>query len=230
MKTVSADGLCTFLGVIMARSEDDYKKMIEGKNVPILTLDHNWHRIFGQSRLTPELKVLEDEVNELLKQQGKVNTEAKQIRILKKKLMDEIVEATAAFQESQDAADDKKVEENKRLVAECNEKLEALNDDMLDIPRNLELANRKLMIETMKVAFERLHDNCASMEEIDAWLLSIRAELKDHIVRRQKGEVDNYFIYLFLSEFFSDATKDLFELSYDPKEHPPKLKSQEEKS
>ncbi len=208
----------------MARSEDDYKKMIDGLDVPILTLDHNWHRIFGQGRLTPELKVLEDEVNELLKRQGKVNTEVKQIRVLKKKLMDEIVEATASFQESQDTADEKKIEENKRLVDECNEKLEAMNDDLLDIPRELEIANRKLMLATLETAYERFHENSRRMSEIDLWLNDFRAQLRERIVERQKGEVDNYFMYLFMSEYFHDKTKDLFELSYDPSLNPPKLK------
>ena len=75
----------------MASKKDNlFVQSLEGKKIPILTLDNKWHRLFTMMEPDRELKHLENELNTLLKLQGKMNTESKSIRKIKKKLMDEI--------------------------------------------------------------------------------------------------------------------------------------------
>ena len=76
----------------MANKDDTYKKALTGKKVPVLTLDNKWHRLFTMMEPDKELKRLEEDLNSLLKLQGKMNTESKSIKKIKKKLMDEIVQ------------------------------------------------------------------------------------------------------------------------------------------
>ena len=68
-------------------------KVLDGKKIPIVTLDHKWHKIFGITEKPKEISALEKELNELLKRQGKLTTESKDIKRLKSKLMNEIVSA-----------------------------------------------------------------------------------------------------------------------------------------
>ena len=86
----------------MSRTDDVYKPALSGKKIPILTLDHNWHRLFSQAHITPEIESLENQVNDLLKKQGKNTTEQKSVKALKKKLMDEIVELADKLDETGD--------------------------------------------------------------------------------------------------------------------------------
>lgn len=207
----------------MAKSEKDFKAALQNKNVPILTLDHKWHQLFGQSRQTDTLVELEDAVNDLLKQQGKMNTELKKVRSLKKKLMDEIV--TLADQLNEDPGNkslEKEMDDHKRLMAECDEKSENLKEEGMDIPKELNEANRALMLETMKLCYERFDENTAEMDEIGEWIRSIKAELKQKIVKRQDRELDNYNLYLYMHDIFGSDVMKLFEMSYNPSEHPPK--------
>ena len=119
----------------MATKKDDvYKKALEGKRIPILTLDNKWHRLFNMMEPDRELKRLEENLNSLLKLQGKMNTESKSIKKIKKKLMDEIVQ----LMDCNDSASNKKIEENKRLIEECNEKLDDYQDKLLDIPAQID--------------------------------------------------------------------------------------------
>ena len=63
--------------------EQAFIKALEGKEIPILTLDLRWHQAFSQGKASPEIAKLEDEVNDLLKQQGKLNTEVKNVKNLR---------------------------------------------------------------------------------------------------------------------------------------------------
>ena len=67
-----------------------FKGALTGKHLPVLTLDNKWYRLLNKTGSVP-LKETEDALNQLLKRQGKLNTESKDIRNLKKKLMKEIV-------------------------------------------------------------------------------------------------------------------------------------------
>ena len=66
--------------------------------------------------------------------------------------MDEIVQ----LMERNDPASVKKIEENKRLIEECNGKLEEYQDKLLDIPKEIDRANYALMIRTMEMCYEVL--------------------------------------------------------------------------
>ena len=62
-----------------------FKSALTGKHLPVLTLDNKWYRLLNKTGSVP-LKETEDALNQLLKRQGKLNTESKDIRNLKKKV------------------------------------------------------------------------------------------------------------------------------------------------
>ena len=102
-----------------------FKSALTGKHLPVLTLDNKWYRLLNKTGSVP-LKETEDALNQLLKRQGKLNTESKDIRNLKKKLMKEIVPMVdEAEQQGENSKLNKQIEDHKRLIEECNEKLEA---------------------------------------------------------------------------------------------------------
>ena len=206
----------------MAKKEDTYKKALEGKRIPVLTLDNKWHRLFTMMEPDKELKRLEENLNSLLRLQGKMNTESKSIKKIKKKLMDEIVQ----LMERNDSAAEKKIEENKRLIEECNEKLDEYQDKLLDIPKEIDQANYALMIRTMEMCYEVLKVNEKEIEEIGEWISKIRIELKKNIVRKQEKEIKNYELYSFMNDIFGADVIDIFDVS---SEHIDKITQQIEK-
>ena len=42
----------------MARGDDVYMSALEGKSIPILTLDNKWHQLFTQTEMTPEIEAI----------------------------------------------------------------------------------------------------------------------------------------------------------------------------
>lgn len=199
-----------------------YKAALSGKKIPILTLDNKWHRLFTQTEPTLAISRLEQRLNELLKRQGKLNTETKEIKKLKKKLMDEIVSVRDEMEQGQSNALEKKVEDNKRLLAECNEKLEGYQDELMELPREIEEINQELMLLTMEICYDKLQANTEEIQETAAWVAQIRVELKKRLVRKQEKEIQNHELYSYMHDIFGADVIEIFDLKYNPEEHRPK--------
>lgn len=194
----------------MSRADKVYKPAITGKKLPILTLDNKWHRLFTQIDSNSEIKMYEAELNALLKQQGKFNNDIKDIKKLKQKLMDEIVSSM-----DEETGDSKKVEDNKRLINECNEKLEDIQDQMLDLPGQIDEANKKLMIATMEVCYDDIAKGTAQIDEISEWIENMRIELKKNVIRKQENQKRIQDLYAYMHDIFGADVINIFDMKYN---------------
>ena len=206
----------------MARDDEVYMSALQGKSIPILTLDNKWHQLFTQTEMTPEIEQLADELNALVERDGKLRSQTKDIKKLKKKLLGEIVPLRdKANKTGNSAAIEKEISERTRLINECNEKLDSHQDELLDLSKEIYDLDYKLMIETMKVCYERLHDNTTDIKSLDEWISRARIELKKNVIRLQEAEMENYNLYSYMHQIFGPEVVDLFDMKYDPdRRHP----------
>ena len=189
------------------KQRQDFKSALIGKTVPLLTLDQKWHRLFAVHGKTDEIKALESELNTLLTEQGKLNNRLKELKKLKGKLLDEIVQSMEE--------DEKKLEENKRLVDEINEKMEACEEELVDIPYRLREVNDELMLCSMDYFYEKLRVNRTEATEIEEWINQVRIDLKKNIIRKQNRDINNREIYAYLHDIFGAEVIDIFDIKYD---------------
>lgn len=197
----------------MSKTEHVYKTAIEGKNIPILTLDNKWHQLFSRMEKTPEIISLEEDLNALLKRRGKLNNELKEIKALKKKLMDDImVSADILDKDANNKKEEKKLEDARRLLNECNDLLSSNEEELVDLPRSIFLKNQELMLVTMEVCYEEMHTNAKEIEEISTWISEMRKELKEKILRKQEGERKNKMIYSFMHDIFGPSVIEMFDI------------------
>ncbi|MDE5804347.1 MAG: hypothetical protein K2I22_15690 [Lachnospiraceae bacterium] len=213
----------------MGRREEEYEYALRNKNIPLLTLDNKWHMLFGTADTTLTIKRLEEQLNNLLKRQGKLNTESKDIRRLKKKLMDEIVPTVDELGKRYDASLEKKLNDNKRLINDCNDKLAGYKDELLELPKEIEQVNYQLMLATMDVCYEKLKENTAEIDEIGEWITKIRVELKKKIIRKQEKEQQNQDLYHYMHAIFGADVIDIFDMKYNPEERAAKIAAEKER-
>ncbi len=213
----------------MGRKEEEYEHILQDKKIPLLTLDNKWHMLFGTAETTLTIKRLEEQLNNLLKKQGRLNTETKDIRRLKKKLMDEIVPTVDELGQGHDAALEKKLDDNKRLINDCNAKLADYKDELMELPREIERVNYKLMLATMDVCYEKLKENTAEIDEIGDWITKIRIELKKKIIRKQEKEQQNQELYHYMHAIFGAEVINIFDMKYNPEERAARLAAEKEK-
>lgn len=202
----------------MARSEDVFREALAGKKIPVLTLDNKWHQLFSQAQteIPPDIRRGEEKLNDLLKRQGKLTTESKDIRRLKKKLMKEIMELADAAGGNPDARMEKKLEENQRLINECNEKLESYVQELRLLPAEIEKTNYRLMLSTMDICYRRIAENTKEIEATSEWLKEVRIEIKKSLVRKEESEKSNFDLYSYMHDIFGAEVIEIFDMKYNP--------------
>ena len=198
----------------MAKDIDKMINALAAKKVPVATLDNKWHKLFSKVEKTDAIKEYEGKLNELLRKQGRINSEIKEIKRVKKELMDEIV----TLMDDNDGSD--KVEKNKKLINDCNEKIDSFNDDLMELPKEIAEVNKQLMINTMDACYDELRENEKGIEELGAWLAKIRIELKKNVVRKQEYEISNQEIYSYMHDIFGAEVVDLFDMKCNPSDNP----------
>lgn len=206
------------------KKEEIFASALQDKKIPILTLDNKWYRLLNELG-KESVKEWEEQLNTLLKRQGKLNTEVKDIKRLKKKLMNEIVEM--ADESGQSAGTEKKIADNKRLIEECNEKLKSHQDELLELPREIERINFQLMLLTMEYCYDTMQENTDAINEVADWVTQVRIELKKRLIRKQEMEQKNHEIYSFMHDIFGADVVNLFDMKYNPEEQHPKLPRKE---
>ncbi|MDR0949037.1 MAG: hypothetical protein LBM69_05950 [Lachnospiraceae bacterium] len=207
--------------------EEVFIGALAGKKIPVLTLDNKWYRMFATAIQNAQVADLEKNLNDLIKRQGKITTESKDLRKIKKRLMDEIVPLVNDLE--QGAAKDvrrlvEKIEENKRLIEECNDKLHDYQLELEDFPERIDKVNRSLMIATMNYAYGQMRINTDQITQINEWVSRVRDELKENLIQKQQLEIINHNIYSFMHNLFGADVMDLFDLKYDPEQQYPKKK------
>lgn len=202
----------------MAKTEEIHKSVLADKKIPVLTLDNKWHKLFTKTEPSRKLKRHEEELNELIKRRGKANTEIKQIKKLKKKLMQEIIENAEEASSGNDMRAIKKTEENTRLLGECNEKINAYEDELIVLPGEIDRVNKELALETMEICYFSLKENEKEIEEITRWVSRIKEELKQKLVTKQEKEIANQELYSYMHDIFGMDVINLFDMQYKNRE------------
>lgn len=197
----------------MALEEETFREALVGKKIPILTLDNQWHKLFTQTGDNDEIHDLEEKLNELLKRQGKLNTEVKSLSSYKKKLMQEIV---SIMELPDSSAKEKKMSENKRMIEEANQKLDDYNDELMELPKMIDDVNMELMLATMRVCYGKIQQNIKDIEAINQWVSEFKVMLKRKILLKQSKEIWNDETYSYMHAIFGPDVIEMFDMKYNP--------------
>ena len=171
------------------KEKEYFKGALINKKVPILVLDQKWHRLFAIHGKSDEIQSTEEELNHLIARQGQANQDIKDLKKVKASLM-----------------------ENTRLINEVNEKIEACEDELLELPKQIKDANERLMLASMEFCYEKLRTNDEEIQEIDAWIKQVRIDLKKNIIKKQNREINSKEIYSYMHDIFGAEIIDVFDL------------------
>ncbi len=185
-------------------------ELLKKKNIPIACLDERWLRLFPDSEKTPLIRKLENELKELLKRQGKVNTDLKDIRVVRDKLTQSVL----------DTAEDTSIPENKRLkkqaasqrlIVEARQKQDNLELELDELPDKIKEANSALIFESVRVCYQRINQNKRDIDMLEQWIEQMRDKLKERVVLKQDKEITNEEIYTYLHGMLGAGVMEAFD-------------------
>jgi len=196
-----------------------FRGALYDKKVPILVLDQKWHRLFAIHGKSEEIKAVEENLNHFLARQGQANQDIKDLKKVKNNLMDSIVaNMDEKNEKNEDPVVQQKMEDNRRLINEVNEKIEACEDELLELPQQIKDKNEELMIMSMNFCYDKLRSNNEEIEEIAAWIKQMRIDLKKNIIKKQNREINSKEIYSYMHDIFGAQIIDIFDLKQEENE------------
>ncbi len=165
----------------MKKQEQDFisavRKALKGKKVPILVLDNRWHTLFPSGEKPGDVVRLEKKLNELLKQQGHLVNDLKDLKKTKKKLMDGIVSGMGLESDF----DNRKKDKQQQLLIEIKERIERESDELMEIPYQIQAVNEELLIVGAGYCFERLQNGDEMIRLLTEEINEMREELKEKV-------------------------------------------------
>lgn len=189
----------------------DFTNIVRNKKLPILTLDTRWHELFPEDRKTAAIRDLEQRVNNLLKKQGKLVNDIKDMKRLKSNLLKDIVDNMDIGKHPAGKVKEKKLDQNKQFVNELNEKINQSMDELAEIPYQIKLVNEELLAESIQVFYSELEENKIEIKEVTEWIAGIREELKNKILIKQDLETKNSLIYTYMHDILGAEIMELFD-------------------
>lgn len=195
----------------------DLNAIVKDKKLPILTLDNRWYELFPENQKSVEIKELEQKLNNLLKKQGKLVNDIKDMKKLKKSLIKDIVVNMDIGTDQVGKAKEKKLDKNKQYISELNDKITTAMDDLGELPYQIKEVNEALMTESIKSFYERLDINNIQLKEVAEWIAKIRDELKAKILVKQDLEAKNTMIYTYMHDTLGAEMMEIFDKLHSEK-------------
>ena len=197
-------------------SEDnELRRIIRNSNVPILILDSRWHELFPEFRKTNRIKELERMINELLKKQGKVSDDRKEMKKLKQRLMEEIISNMSEEGGERGRQKQKKQEKSQKMILEINQKLEESERELDSLPEKIKRVNEELLVESLRIWKKEMDENNEQIEAIEAWIVDAREKLKENILRKQDMETRNTEMYSYMHNILGARLMEQVDLRHD---------------
>ena len=189
----------------------DFNKIVKDRKLPILILDNRWHELFYETQKTSIMKDLELKLNNLLKKQGKLVNDIKDMKTLKNNLLKEIMANMEISSDVASKAKEKKLDKNKQFINELNDKIDASMDEMSEIPYKIKEVNEALMAASVDIFYDRLESNKEELQNVADWIAEIREELKRKILIKQDLESKNSMIYSYMHDILGAELMELFD-------------------
>ncbi|PXV95771.1 hypothetical protein C8E03_101401 [Lachnotalea glycerini] len=192
---------------------DKFERALEGKKVPIVTLDNKWYLLFDNNLKTFTMNSLEKKLNKLLGRQGQLYNDLKEMEAAKKTLMDKILENMNPNEdEVYGNVKNKKLDASQKLIRDLNSKMIDSEKELEELPNTIDTVNKMLLIEGMRICYNTMKDNKLKLTEIDEWIEKVRMQLKENVIRKQEIQDESNLMYSYMHDILGFEIVDLFDM------------------
>ncbi len=195
----------------MNQSDWQFLKAIQGKELPILTLDPNWHALFAMRGKSIEVKNLERRLTDLLKEQARLNEASNNMQEKKQQLMTNIIHSMS---EDDDANQELKSKQ-KDMIEKINAKA-VENEDMLkSIPDQIKRVNEQLLLESFRQVYYEIAVNKNDIDDLERQIDNLRVELNNRIMEKDSKDEYNHGVFDTMKEIVGMTAINIYEETHE---------------
>ncbi len=193
-------------------------KVLFKNDISILIFDERWNGLFKNIVKTAKLIDCENKIKELLKEQSRLTSEAKEIAIKKKEYMDGIIRLTTEAFDNNNEEARLKMQECEKLIVSINKRIKEIEERILDVPKEIRQANLELLEQTVKVVYFSIRENHQKVTALDKEIAETRDHLKKLIDERGLLAQDDTDTYSYFHDLLGkDELQKLDEIYFNNK-------------
>lgn len=187
---------------LISETSIDMKKeyilnILKAKKLPIVLLDPLWH-ITREQIKSKAIDQKEKELQELLKEQGRLNNDFKEYTSIKKKFLGQILEVSSAVQNSEDPGALDELNALHQSTIGVNEKIEAIEERLEHIEEDIEGKNKELVSEMVAIGYGYIEGYKEEAEKLEVEIEALRAEMLRKTNKKKEDEAFLKDIYKYL--------------------------------
>jgi chromosome segregation ATPase len=176
------------------------RKVLRKNDISLLTLDERWNSLFTSTEKTPEIMKYEEELKELLKEQARLISEAKEISTRKKTCMDKIIQLTTeVFDNNNEKAKDE-MQSCEKEIKRINERAVKIEERLEIIPDSIKEANLNLLETTVNIVYFKIRSNQKRVADLEKLIEDTRNSLKLYIDEKESLSQDDTDIYSYFHD------------------------------
>jgi polyribonucleotide nucleotidyltransferase len=190
------------------RIDDSLRSILKGSNVPVLILDTRWHRLFPPEEKPDIIRHLESALEDVIKEQGKLVNEIKELKHAKKKVMDGVIASIGV-------SSDRKSKKSKELILEMTERIDYNTERLMELPYQIKDANYQLLVAGVKICYERMKDRRQELEELELEVNTMREILKSKVAYKVQLEEEKDNLYSIMHDIMGPRVTEIFDHDMD---------------
>lgn len=162
--------------MFMKEIELDENIILKNK-IPILIKEENWIALFSEVN-DKTIQNYKKDLQELLKEEVKLELKIDKLQKDKKKCMIMILEISNAINNEEKVEEVDLLDEYKAKIHDINDKIDELTFELENIPQDIRDVNYELLKATVKYGYSKLKSNEKKLEEVTCEFDELRERLK----------------------------------------------------
>ena len=163
--------------MFFGKKDDDFARFVKINKLPILILDETFNYVF-KNKKTERMLELEEEIKELLKEQGRLNEQCGRLEKSKKIRLSKILNLSGELNEKNSSAAEE-MGKNQNTVGLINDEIENMKKRLSQLPLIIDEKNYELFSEAVKISYNDVSKISSKIKKLEPELQKLRAKLKE---------------------------------------------------
>lgn len=176
------------------------RKVLRKNDISLLILDERWNSLFNTAEKSAQIIASEEKLKDLLKEQARLTTEAKELPDKKKRLMERIIQLTPEAYEKNDEKAREEMQACDREIKQINERMAEVEEELDKIPESMREINLELLEHTVNQVYFKIRTNQKRVQELDGLIENTKERLKAYIDERESLTQDGTDVYSYFHD------------------------------